>query len=112
MSPSLQESVSLLGLPPADAASAVGRWVQERSLPEYRAGQILRRLWLAPVAAWQEATELPGGLRSELERDFPLGRLRPETIQQSTDGSRKYLWRLADGEAIESVLIPSGKRLT
>jgi 23S rRNA (adenine2503-C2)-methyltransferase len=33
-------------------------------------------------------------------------------IRQSTDGTRKVLWRLADGEAIESVLIPSGKRRT
>ena len=112
MSPPVQESPSLLSLPPADAALVVGRWVKEHNLPEYRAGQILRRLWVAPVGAWSEATELPGGLRSELERDFPLARLRPETVQQSTDGTRKYLWRLPDGEAIESVLIPSGKRLT
>jgi 23S rRNA (adenine2503-C2)-methyltransferase len=33
-------------------------------------------------------------------------------IQQSADGTRKYLWRLSDGEAIESVLIPSGSRRT
>jgi 23S rRNA (adenine2503-C2)-methyltransferase len=32
--------------------------------------------------------------------------------QVSADGTRKYLWRLADGEAIESVLIPSGARRT
>jgi 23S rRNA (adenine2503-C2)-methyltransferase len=32
--------------------------------------------------------------------------------QQSSDGTRKYLWRLDDGEAIESVLIPSGARRT
>ena len=30
-----------------------------------------------------------------------------EVEQLSADGTRKYLWRLADGEAIESVLIPS-----
>jgi 23S rRNA (adenine2503-C2)-methyltransferase len=33
-------------------------------------------------------------------------------VQQSSDGTRKYLWRLEDGEAIESVLIPSGPRRT
>jgi 23S rRNA (adenine2503-C2)-methyltransferase len=33
-------------------------------------------------------------------------------VQQSADGTRKYLWRLPDGEAIESVLIPSGARRT
>jgi 23S rRNA (adenine2503-C2)-methyltransferase len=35
-----------------------------------------------------------------------------DTVQESADGTRKYLWRLDDGEAIESVLIPSGKRRT
>jgi 23S rRNA (adenine2503-C2)-methyltransferase len=112
MTSTRQERISLLSLPPAEAAEAIRRWVTERSLPEYRAAQIQRRLWVAPVGAWHEATELPGALRTELERDAPLERLLPETVQQSTDGTRKYLWRLGDGEAIESVLIPSGKRLT
>jgi 23S rRNA (adenine2503-C2)-methyltransferase len=30
----------------------------------------------------------------------------------SQDGTQKFLWRLADGEAVESVLIPSGSRRT
>src|SRR5678815_622472 len=105
-------SPTLLDLSPTDAAARIQSWVTERSLPDYRSAQIARRLWVAPVGAWSEATELPAGLRAELDRDFPLGRLKPETVQQSTDGTRKYLWRLTDGEAIESVLIPSGKRLT
>ncbi len=84
----------------------------ERRLPGYRARQILRRLWEAPVAAWTDATELPALLRAELDREFPVPRLRPDTVQQSADGTRKYLWRLTDGEAIESVLIPTGSRRT
>ena len=110
MSASLLES--LQSLPPPEAAAAIRRWVEHHGLPAYRGAQILRRLWKAPAGAWREATELPLALRTELERDAPLARLVPETVQQSTDGTRKYLWRLADGEAIESVLIPSGKRLT
>jgi 23S rRNA (adenine2503-C2)-methyltransferase len=106
------EPSTLLDVSPADAAARIQSWVKERSLPDYRCAQIARRLWVAPVGAWAEASELPAALRAELDRDFPIGRLRPETVQQSTDGTRKYLWRLADGEAIESVLIPSGKRLT
>jgi 23S rRNA (adenine2503-C2)-methyltransferase len=67
---------------------------------------------VAPVNSWNDATELPLSLRSELEVSFPLPRLRLDTRQQSADGTRKYLWRLDDGEAIESVLIPSGTRRT
>jgi len=105
-------SISPLDLTPADAKAAVTEWVRKQGLPAYRVAQIHRRLWLAPVKSWQDATELPGALRTQLDAAFPLYGLTAETTQQSSDGTRKYLWRLADGEAIESVLIPSGSRLT
>src|SRR5688500_51809 len=104
--------LTLLDLAPGHARSVLAEWVAERGLPAYRAGQIHRRLWQAPVASWQDATELPAALRAELQEAYPLSRLVPDTIQQSSDGTRKYLWRLKDGEAIESVLIPSGSRRT
>lgn len=102
----------LLDLPPTEAERTIAAWTMNRGLPRYRVAQLRRRLWTAPVGAWSDATELPAALRSELDTAFPLPRLSAETIQQSSDGTRKYLWRLADGEAIESVLIPSGKRRT
>ena len=105
-------TASLLDLPPTAAANVLRDWITKQGLPGYRAAQIHRRLWQAPVVSWDDATELPLPLRRTLDRELPLLRLRPETIQQSSDGTRKYLWRLADGEAIESVLIPSGSRLT
>ena len=103
---------NLLDLNPEHAREALVDWVAERGLPSYRAGQMLRRLWQAPADSWERATDLPASVRAELEQAFPLPRLTPDTIQQSADGTRKYLWRLADGEAIESVLIPSGSRRT
>ncbi len=72
----------------------------------------MRRLWVAPVEAWSGATELPQALRNDLDAAFPLLRLDAVTIQESQDGTIKYLWRLHDGEMIESVLIPSGARRT
>ena len=72
----------------------------------------MRRLWVAPVASWSDATELPRDLRATLNEVFPLPRLAAEAVEQSGDGTRKYLWRLRDGEAIEAVLIPSGGRRT
>ena len=83
-----------------------------RGLPRYRVGQLLRRLWVSPVESWAGATELPAALRAELDLAQPLPRLHADVIQHSADGTRKYLWRLSDGEAIESVLIPSGSRRT
>jgi 23S rRNA (adenine2503-C2)-methyltransferase len=105
-------AATLLDLTPSDAKHALEKWVAQHRLPGYRAAQLHRRLWQAPIGAWHQATELPLPLRVELERELPLARLRPEAVQQSADGTRKYLWRLEDGEAIESVLIPSGRRRT
>jgi 23S rRNA (adenine2503-C2)-methyltransferase len=97
---------------PADARDQMAAWVAGRGLPAYRVKQMLRRLWQAPVGSWGEATELPQELRTELDAAVPLRRLALEVEQQSADGTHKYLWRLPDGEAIESVLIPSGSRRT
>jgi 23S rRNA (adenine2503-C2)-methyltransferase len=103
---------TLLDLAPIAAGDRLRAWVVERGLPAYRVGQMYRRLWAAPVASWADATELPLDLRRGLDTELPLPRLAADTVQQSSDGTRKYLWRLADGEAIESVLIPSGARRT
>jgi 23S rRNA (adenine2503-C2)-methyltransferase len=105
-------TITILDLPPAEARTRLAAWCAAEGLPSYRAGQMIRRLWQAPVARWQEATELPAALRARLDEQFPLSRLVADTVEHSQDGTRKYLWRLADGEAIESVLIPSGTRRT
>jgi 23S rRNA (adenine2503-C2)-methyltransferase len=103
---------TLLDLSPSEALEVLQQWVLDQGLPAYRGRQIHRRLWRAPVREWGAATELPLALRSGLEQRFPLPTLSADTIQQSADGTRKYLWRLVDAEAVESVLIPSGTRRT
>jgi 23S rRNA (adenine2503-C2)-methyltransferase len=107
-----KEGTSILDLSPAEARVRLEEWADRLGLPDYRVRQLLPRLWDRPVAGWNEATELPVDLRTRLDRDWPLSRLELIAEQQSADGTRKFLWRLADGEAIESVLIPSGARRT
>ena len=103
---------NLLDMTPGEAERTVQHWLQRRGEPAYRAAQIVPRLWQRPVRSWAEASELPAALREALEADFPLKRLTLGMRQQSTDGTVKYLWRLEDGEAIESVMIPEGSRRT
>jgi 23S rRNA (adenine2503-C2)-methyltransferase len=105
-------SVDLLGITPEAAHAALGEWLAARGEPAYRVRQVLPRLWQRPVSGWAEATELPAPLRAELDEAFPLARLALAARQTSQDGTEKFLWNLADGEAIESVLIPEGKRRT
>ncbi|HTS88267.1 MAG TPA: 23S rRNA (adenine(2503)-C(2))-methyltransferase RlmN [Gemmatimonadales bacterium] len=102
----------LLDLPPNEAATQLEAWVGREGLPRYRTRQLLPRLWQRPARSWREVTELPAELRDRLELAWPLARLELATSQVSADGTRKYLWRLADGEFVESVLIPSGTRRT
>lgn len=102
----------LLSLTPDGARNELGEWLATHGEPAYRLRQILPRLWERPVARWADATDLPAPLREALDQDFPLGRLAVAAHQVSSDGTEKFLWTLADGQAIESVLIPEGKRRT
>ena len=105
-------SIDLLSLTPDAARDALQQWLAARGEPAYRLRQIFQRLWQRPVARWSDATDLPAGLRSALDEALPLRRMELRTHQVSSDGTEKFLWMLGDGEAIESVLIPEGKRRT
>ena len=104
--------IDLLSLTPDAAREALEHWLAERGEPAYRVRQIVPRLWQRPVASWADASDLPAPLRAALDEAFPLRRLPLQTHQVSNDGTQKFLWDLGDGEAIESVLIPEGKRRT
>lgn len=103
---------SILDADPKAAQLQLEEWARAGGLPAYRARQIAPRLWTRPAAAWSEVSDLPAPLREQLDRELPLPRLQLEVQQDSSDGTRKFLWRLPDNEAIESVLIPSGGRRT
>ena len=80
--------------------------------PSYRATQVIRRLWSNPAPSFEAMTELPVALRGALAAEFELSRLTIAARQKSVDGTEKFLFRLRDGEAIETVAIPEGDRVT
>lgn len=102
----------ILSLTPGVARDTIGAWLAVRGEPSYRIQQIFPRLWQRPVMSWREATDLPADLRAALDEAFPLSTMTLAVHQVSVDGTEKFLWQLADGEGIESVLIPEGKRRT
>src|SRR5438093_6500149 len=71
----------LLSLTPDAARAALAEWLAARAEPGYRLAQIMPRLWQRPVASWEDATELPATLRTQLGDAFPLGRLTLEARQ-------------------------------
>ena len=105
-------TVDLLSLTPEAARKTLEEWLAPRGEAPYRVRQVFPRLWQRPIARWVDATELAVPLRAALDEAFPLRRLTLQAHQVSSDGTEKFLWSLDDGEAIESVLIPEGKRRT
>ena len=73
--------------------------------PAFRAKQVFT--WLHKgVGSYQEMTNLPQSLRQQLEESYPL--YRPQVVrkqQSQKDGTIKYLWRLSDGNCVETVLM-------
>ncbi len=74
--------------------------------PPFRARQLTKWLYHKGATDFAQMTDLSRAFRQELAQSVHLYPLPVENCQVSADGSRKFLWRLADGEFIESVLIP------
>ena len=110
--PSMTDRENLLDLPPGDAQARLSAFMAELGEPGYRAGQVLRRLWEVPAPTFDAISELPAALRRALDERFVLPRLELAARQVSSDGTQKFLFRLHDGEAIETVAIPDGNRVT
>ena len=105
-------TTNLLDLDPAAAAEVLRDFAIASGEPAYRGGQVARRLWHAPAASFDEMTELPKAFRAGLSDAFSIPRLEIASRQKSTDGTEKFLFRLHDGQHIETVSIPEGDRLT
>jgi 23S rRNA (adenine2503-C2)-methyltransferase len=78
----------------------------------YRAAQIFDWLYKRRAASFDEMSSLPKPLREKLAVRFTLAALTLADERSSPDGTTRFLFRLGDGEHVESVLIPAGTRLT
>lgn len=82
--------------------------------PAFRAQQIFQWIHRKGIAAWEEMTNIPKGLKTHLANNFRIEGLPVLKRQESQrDDTVKYLLRLPDGETIETVLMsydpPAGK---
>ncbi len=83
----------------------LGVWLKELGQPSFRAKQIFQ--WLhRGVTSFDEMTNLPKTLRETLKEQSYITVPLVERKQQSAlDGTIKYLWRLRDGNCVETVLM-------
>ena len=81
-------------------------WLEEHGIASYRAAQILKWIYLRQTDAFDQMTDLSNENRKLLTSRYSIDRLEKIRSERSRDGSKKYLFRLSDGNLIESVLIP------
>jgi 23S rRNA (adenine2503-C2)-methyltransferase len=110
--PASPSKTDLLGLEPDLLARELERHFSARGQKAFRSRQVARWVFEGDARSIDEMTDLPFREREALAERYTLQEPEVDTVARSTDGTAKHLWRLPDGELVESVLIPSGDRLT
>ena len=81
--------------------------------PPYRAEQVFEWIYKKGARSFGLMTDLPSKLRDYLTNKFSITGTEIIKKQVSkSDGTRKYLFKLNDGEEVEGVLIPAKDRQT
>jgi len=101
-------TTDLKGIPLRELEAFFSAWGKER----YRARQISRWIYQRHVEDFSAMTDLARIFREELARTCRISAPPAERVERSADGTEKFLFRLEDGDAVESVLIPEEERRT
>jgi 23S rRNA (adenine2503-C2)-methyltransferase len=106
------ERPDLLSLELEELETVLGDFFAARGQPRFRVGQVMRWVFDQDVPSFREMTNVSAAEREALAESFRLQEPEAHRVERSADGTVKHLWKLWDGELVESVLIPSGSRLT
>jgi 23S rRNA (adenine2503-C2)-methyltransferase len=88
-------------------------WLKAQNEKEFHAKQIFEWIYQKGVLSWDEMSNLGKELREKLAKEIRLPVLELVRVTESNDlETYKFLWRLKDGNLVESVLICSGTRRT
>ncbi len=86
-------------------------FVRRGGAPAYRARQITDWVFKRRIVSFDAMTDLPGELRTQLAAEFDFAPVDVVRVLGSNDTTQKFLFRLRDGNLIESVLIPASPAL-
>ena len=98
--------------PPDQLDSRLEQWCQEQQQPKFRSKQVRQHLIDQRIYDPSEMTSLPAELRQQLAEGMLSSPLVVADQLNSTDGTIKFRFMLADGLSIESVWIPTDDRGT
>jgi 23S rRNA (adenine2503-C2)-methyltransferase len=85
---------------------------QQRGEKPFRAKQVYEWLWNKSAKSFEHMTNLSVPLRDMLKEHFIINHIHVDHMQRSADGTIKNAVTLFDGMVVESVLIPTEKRIT
>ncbi len=86
--------------------------VRELDLPKYIAKQIADWLYKKDITDIDQMTNLSKKVRDKLSESFEMGLSLPVNVQESKDGTKKYLYPALNGKFIETAYIPDRERHT
>ena len=86
--------------------------VAEKGMPRFAAKQIATWLYRKGVDSIDRMTDLSLKNREALQQEFQVGRLPYAAVEESSDGTKKYLFPTLGGRYIESAYIPDADRAT
>ncbi|CMU31266.1 23S rRNA (adenine(2503)-C(2))-methyltransferase RlmN [Streptococcus pneumoniae] len=87
------------------AHQTMQEWVLEQGEKKFRADQIWEWLYRKRVQSFEEMTNLSKDLIAKINDQFVVNPLKQRIVQESADGTVKYLFELPDGMLIETVLM-------
>ncbi len=88
------------------------RWFGQQGLQAYRASQVMRWIYLKQAENFDAMTDISKKTRLLLNENFSFSLPETRHVAVSADGSRKFLFSLADGNYVETVLIPEKDHYT
>lgn len=80
--------------------------------PAYRGRQIFHWIYRKHAESFEQMQNIPARLRSALAEHYTVGAIPPVRVNESDDGTRKYLFPTQHGGFVEAALIPDGSRST
>ena len=93
-------------------AHEIEKWAVGLGIDAYRGRQIQNWLFKRLASSFEEMTDLSKSLRALLKEKANISPLEKIERQVSEDGTKKYLFKLMDGDYVESVLIPERDHFT
>ncbi|MEA3553006.1 MAG: 23S rRNA (adenine(2503)-C(2))-methyltransferase RlmN [Campylobacterota bacterium] len=79
--------------------------LQDKVKPSFRAKQIYNWIYKKYATSYDEMKNLPKDLKATLEKELPIDICKVVRIEESSDGTKKYLFEYKDGKTAEAVLL-------